>query len=48
MNLFIKEIPILVPEIVERKVIEYIDIWLVNHIVYEDQKISNWVKLNAQ
>ncbi len=48
MNLFIKEIPILAPEIVERKVIEYIDIWLVNHIVYEDQKISNWVKLNAQ
>jgi hemerythrin len=45
MNLFIKEIPILSPEIFERKLIEYIDIWLVNHIIHEDQKIADWTKV---
>lgn len=48
MNDFIKEIPSLKSDIFERKIIEYIDIWLVNHIIHEDQKISNWIELKAQ
>ncbi|MCK9336621.1 MAG: hemerythrin domain-containing protein [Arcobacteraceae bacterium] len=42
MNYFVKEIPTLSSEIFERKLIEYIDIWLVNHIIHEDQKIADW------
>lgn len=39
MNNFIKSIPTLKLIDFERKLIEYIDIWLINHILYEDRKI---------
>ena len=39
MNDFIKLLPKMRIEEFERKLIEYMDIWLVNHIVYEDKKI---------
>lgn len=39
MNEFIKQLPGLSIEQFERKLIEYMDIWLINHIVTEDRKI---------
>lgn len=42
MNDFIKKLPQMKIEEFERKLIEYMDIWLVNHIVYEDNKISQF------
>lgn len=39
MNNFIKSIPNLKIEEFERNLIEYIDIWLIGHIIYEDRKI---------
>lgn len=41
MNSFIKSIPLLTLVDFERKLIEYIDIWLIGHIIYEDRKIVN-------
>lgn len=40
MNHFIKNLSTLKIDDFERKLIEYMDIWLVNHIVYEDKKIT--------
>lgn len=39
MNKFIKQLPNLTLDQFERKLIEYMDVWLINHIVSEDQKI---------
>ena len=39
MNNFLKSISKMSIEEVERRLIEYIDIWLINHILYEDRKI---------
>lgn len=39
MNEFIKTIPTLSIEKFERMLIEYMDIWLINHILVEDRKI---------
>lgn len=39
MNQFIKQLPSLTIDQFERKLIEYMDIWLINHIVSEDKKI---------
>lgn len=44
MNEFLKMLPKLNIDEFERKLIEYMDIWLVNHIVYEDVKISHFTK----
>lgn len=44
MNDFIKTLPSLKIEEFERKLIEYMDIWLINHILFEDRKISNFKK----
>lgn len=44
MNEFIKRLPKMNMDQFERKLIEYMDIWLVNHIVYEDEKISQFNK----
>jgi len=40
MNDFIKQLPLLPLEVFERKLIEYIDIWLISHILEEDKKIA--------
>ncbi|QOG12966.1 bacteriohemerythrin [Arcobacter sp. FWKO B] len=48
INDFIKQISTLSLEEFERKLIEYIDIWLVNHIVYEDRKIACFMKKNQK
>ncbi|MEA3288743.1 MAG: bacteriohemerythrin [Campylobacterota bacterium] len=44
MNIFMKQIPKLTLDQAERKLIEYMDIWLINHIITEDKKIfhSSW------
>lgn len=42
MNHFLKYLGKISIDEFERKLIEYMDIWLVNHIVYEDVKISNF------
>ena len=42
MNDFIKLLPKMKIEEFERKLIEYMDIWLVNHIVYEDKKLAQF------
>ncbi|RXJ54541.1 bacteriohemerythrin [Candidatus Marinarcus aquaticus] len=39
MNNFIRLVPTLPKEKVDRKLIEYMDIWLVNHIVFEDKRL---------
>lgn len=39
LNEFIKKLPTLSIEEFERQLIEYMDIWLINHIICEDQKI---------
>lgn len=44
MNHFILEIPNFNLEYIQRSLIGYIDIWLVNHIVHEDQKIACFTK----
>lgn len=44
MNDFIKTLPKLKIEEFERKLIEYMDIWLINHILFEDRKILNYKK----
>lgn len=43
MNSFIKTLPKLKIEEFERKLIEYMDIWLINHILYEDRKIISFL-----
>jgi hemerythrin len=43
MNSFIKTIPTLKIVDFERKLIEYMDIWLINHILYEDRKIIKFM-----
>ncbi len=45
-NTFIKSIPKLSIEQFERNLIEYIDIWVINHIITEDHKIACFT--NAQ
>lgn len=40
MNEFIKNLPTLPLEVFERKLIEYMDVWLISHIVEEDKKIT--------
>jgi len=44
MNSFMKTIATLKIVDFEKKLIEYMDIWLVNHILYEDRKIINFKK----
>lgn len=44
INSFIKTLPSLKIEEFERKLIEYMDIWLINHILYEDRKIIDFLK----
>lgn len=39
MTTFIKNIPSMKIEVFERTLIEYMDIWLINHILFEDRKI---------
>ena len=39
MTIFIKNIPSMKIEVFERTLIEYMDIWLINHILFEDRKI---------
>jgi len=39
LNAFIKKIPTLSTEKFERLLIEYMDVWLINHIITEDKKI---------
>jgi hemerythrin len=39
LNTFIKQIPTLSTEKFERLLIEYMDVWLINHIIIEDRKI---------
>lgn len=40
MNIFIKQIPKMQFSDFERKLIEYMDIWLISHIIYDDRKIQ--------
>lgn len=50
LNEFIKKLPTLSIEKFERLLIEYMDVWLINHIVCEDQKIvctQNKIHYNA-
>lgn len=42
MNEFIKLLPKLKIVDFEKKLIEFMDIWLINHILYEDKKIINF------
>lgn len=44
MNEFIKKLAKLNIEEFEKKLIEYMDIWLINHILYEDRKFINFLK----
>ncbi len=44
MNLFIKKLPTLKILEFEKKLIEYMDIWLIGHILYEDRKIISFKK----
>lgn len=44
MNDFIKQLPKLNLEDFEKRLIEYMDIWLINHILYEDRKIISYKK----
>lgn len=44
MNRFIKEVPKMQPQVLEKKLIEYIDIRFVNHIIVEDLKIACFAK----
>ncbi len=44
MNQFIKQLPTLKIVEFERKLIEYMDVWLINHILYEDRKITKFLK----
>lgn len=44
MNSFIKKLPTLKIVEFEKKLIEYMDIWLINHILYEDRKIINFLE----
>ncbi len=46
MNAFIKKLPTLSIINFEKKLIEYMDIWLINHILYEDRKIISFVQSN--
>lgn len=43
MNSFIKQLPKLKIVEFEKKLIEYMDIWLINHILYEDRKIIKFI-----
>ena len=44
MNEFIKEVPKMDPQTLEKRLIEYIDIKFVNHIIVEDLKIACFAK----
>lgn len=44
INDFIKTLPSIQIEEFERKLIENMDIWLINHILYEDRKIINFLE----
>jgi len=44
MNDFIKQLSTLSIIEFEKKLIEYMDIWLINHILYEDRKIIQFIK----
>ncbi|WP_072679621.1 bacteriohemerythrin [Arcobacter sp. LA11] len=44
MNDFVKQLSTLSIIEFEKKLIEYMDIWLINHILYEDRKIIKFVK----
>ena len=44
MNSFIKQLPILKIVEFEKKLIAYMDIWLINHILYEDKKIMKFIE----
>ncbi len=44
INGFIKHLPTMKIEEFERKLIEYMDVWLVNHIVHEDKKIMCYLE----
>lgn len=44
MNEFLKSLPKLKIVDFEKKLIEYMDIWLINHILYEDRKIISFKK----
>ena len=44
INEFIKTLPKISIEQFERKLIEYMDVWLINHIVAEDHKIICFTK----
>ncbi len=44
MNDFIKQLSTLNIIEFEKKLIEYMDIWLINHILYEDRKIIKFLK----
>lgn len=42
LGIFLQEVPTMDRESFERKLIEYIDIWLVHHIIVEDKKIAQF------
>ncbi|XOB62494.1 bacteriohemerythrin [Campylobacterota bacterium DY0563] len=44
MNKFLKSLPKLDITEFEKRLIEYMDIWLINHILYDDRKIINFLK----
>jgi len=48
INKFVKEVPSLSITSFEKKLIEYMDIWLICHIVYEDKKISCFLSRKEQ
>lgn len=44
INKFIRSIPTMQVTELEKELANFITIWFVSHIVYEDKKISQWVK----
>lgn len=44
MNGFIRQIPTMKFTEFERKLIEYMDIWLISHIIYDDKKIQCFIE----
>jgi hemerythrin len=48
INQFIKEIPKISMKDFERKLIEYMDIWLISHIIYDDQKIQCFSEMEEE
>ena len=47
LNVFIKQLPSLSTEKFERLLIEYMDVWLIQHIVIEDTKIIDSLELEG-